>query len=341
MTIRLRRTLCLVSGAVMLVGLHGCRHRECRSRSCEIGSYYGHAYEQPSYDLYAAESTGPMLPPPSPAPTPADTELPPPIPQTELAPPNRSLIQPRPAVPSPPAGAVPGEPARVPPAILPEPVPPEPAEPAADDSPFKGAMRSAREKVSRLFHRPHASTGQPVIRSSSSSSRVRQVDAFPRSAGIQSPHTTDSTDDGSRSMPVSARVAVTSEHASAVKRPQPGHDRVADDFVSPWADTAESIADRESLDLDAADEFETAPIEIPIWPSLAARHPLGTQAASASRDTDVARPVPVGTWVRIAPRVNSAPAASAVETDDVSVETQHLQRLESPCPLLVPPKAER
>jgi len=341
MSNRLRRTLCVVSGAVLLVGLHGCRCRECRSRPCETGSYYGHTYEQPSYDLYAAEPAGPMLPPPSPAPATGAAELPPPIPQSELAPtPNRTLIQPKPAVPG---GSA--EPTGVPPAILPEPVPPEPAapvEPAPDDSPFKGAMRSTREKVTRLFHRPHTSSvRQPFIRSSPAASPVRQLDTFPRSAAVSTPRTTEPSDETSAApVTASARVAAVSEQRHALNAPRANQDRVPDDFVSPWADTGESLADRESLEIDDPDEYETAPIEIPNWPSAAARHPQGMQATSASQPIDAQRPIPAGTWVRISPRGNVTGNERRLEPDDVSVETQRLKRLDSPGPLLVPPKSE-
>lgn len=334
MTTRLRRTLCLVSGAIVLVGLHGCRCRECRSRSCQIGSQHEQVYELTPNDYYSPMPTGsgPMLPPPAPTPAPtpapstAEVELPPPIPESELAPaPSKQLIQPPAAAPE------------TPPAFL-----PEPTEPAPEDSPFRGAMRSVREKFSRLLSKPHTSSNrQPLWRSSPAASRVRPLNSNPRMAEAQSPRkSTQPVVEKSQSLLVAESAASVPPARKASQTSWAQHDRVKDDFVSPWSRINDAAADHESLDIDETDGFETAPIEIPDWPSLAARNPLTHRPPQTRVNADDPKPIPVGSWVRISPRPNSERTTDAPDVDDDAWQAQRLRRIDSPGPLLVPPQSE-
>lgn len=337
MSPRLRFTICVFTSAVMLVGMNGCRHKNCRSQSCQIGSHSESTYDHPvtTYDFYGpGPGTGPVLSPPGQGL--AESELPPQVPEIELAPrPNTGLIQPNltnPVLP----------PAPLPSAISPAPTAPSATEPAADDSPFKGAMRSTREKFSQMFGAPHTSPGrQPARRSSPAANSVRPFTSFPRQAAVPSVRTLpQSIAPQSTTRSTIGQVATEPPMRRAAQTSWTERERVKDDFVSPWTNAKEMAADQESLDLADADNRESESDEIPDWTAVTSRHPVTARPAQGVREVPAPQPIPVGSWVRITPRSEVVADRDTTEFSEVPQRIPEPKRLEtlSPGPLFVPPQ---
>jgi hypothetical protein len=324
MSPRLRRTICVFTSAVMLVGMNGCRHKNCRSQSCQIGSHSESTYDHPvtTYDYYGP-GTGPVLSPPGHGL--AESELPPRVPEIELAPrPNTGLIQPNltnPVLP----------PAPLPSAISPEPTAPNATEPAADDSPFKGAMRSTREKFSQMFGAPHTSPArQPVRRSSRAANSVRPFTSFPRQASVPAERPSPQAIP-SQSTPrsMTGQVAAEPPMRHAAQTSWTEKERVQDDFVPPWTNTKEQAVDQESLDLADADDRESEADEIPDWTAVTSRHPVTARPAQGVREVPAPQPIPVGSWVRITPRSEVVAERETTEFSEVLQRIPEPKRLET------------
>ncbi|MBI5757771.1 MAG: hypothetical protein HZA46_04560 [Planctomycetales bacterium] len=332
MTIRLRRTICVFTSAVMLVGLNGCRHKNCRSQSCQIGSQYETYESTPHHPATTYEYYGPGPILPAPGSGLSESELPPPVPESELAPrPNTGLIQPNITAPIVPPAPMP--------AVIPvEPTTPKAVEPADEDSPFKGAMRSTREKVSRMFRTPHtSSTRTPAHRSSPTTNNVRPFSSFPRQAAVPAARTSPQpTVSLTTPQPVPNTAATVPVTRHAAQTSFSKRELVTDDFVSPFANGGETAADSESLDLTDPNGRDTDSIEIPEWSSVTARHPVTALPQQAAREATSMRPIPVGSWVRITPRVDVSDDADTSEFNETDRNIPEPKRLDSSGPTLAP-----